>query len=195
METKENNLTEKQSLDLITEMINRAKGNIQSEYIFFLIWGWVIALASLLHYSFIKFTTIKNPEIAWSIIGIGVVLSGWYGFKIGKNTKTSTYTDKIYGQLWATFLISYVIVLFFMKDINYNINPIILILAAGSTYLSGIVIKFKPLVYGGIALWIFAIINFLLPGENQLLISGFGIIIGYLIPGYMLKNKNRKNNV
>ena len=190
------NLQKEENLNLIAEMINIAKGNIQSEYIFFLIWGWVIALASLLHFSLIKFTNYEHPESAWFIVIIGAVLSGWYGYKIGKNAKVKTYADKIYGQIWFVFLLSYVIVLFFMKTINYNnITPLILLLAGGSTYLSGIVIKFKPLIFGGIVLWAAAVITFLIPGEMQFLISAVSIMVGYLIPGYMLKSKNKNQHV
>ena len=190
METKKK-LDEEKNLDLIAEMISRAKGNIQSEYVFFLIWGWVIALASFLHFSLIKFTNFEQPELAWSLIAIGVILSAWYGYKIGKRKRVKTYADRIYSLIWLVFLINYFIILVFMKELNYNINPIILLLAGGSTFLSGIVIKFKPLIWGGIVLWISAIISFIVPGEMQLLIGGFSILIGYLIPGYMLKNKNK----
>lgn len=190
---KNENLSDKESLKLITEMINTAKGNIQNSYIFFLIWGWLVMLASLLHYGLINFTSLEHPEIAWSILIIGVFLSGWHGYKQGKTSQVKTYSDRIYGQIWLTFLISYIILLFFVKNINYNINPLIMLMAGGSTYLSGITIKFRPLVYGGIVLWISAIISFMLPGDIQLLISAGGIFLGYLVPGYILKYKNGKN--
>lgn len=182
---------EQKNLDLITEMINRAKGNVQSEYVFFLIWGWIVALASFLHYILIKFTNFEHPEWAWLLIFLGVILSGWYGFKIGKRKHVKTYTDRIYGNIWLVFLINYFIVLFFMKDINYNVAPIILLLAGGSTYLSGIAIKFKPLIYGGIVLWVSAAICYVVPREVQPLVEGVSVLIGYLVPGYMLKYKNR----
>jgi len=182
-------LNEEKSLDIITEMINRAKGNIQSEYVFFLIWGWIIALASLANFYLLRFTSYEHPWQAWYLIGVGVILSIWYGYRLGKKAKVKTYTDKIYGQLWLAFLVGYFIVLFFMKDIDYKISPIIMILAGTSTYMSGIVIKFKPLVYGGILLWLTAVINFLIPADMQLLVNGVSIMIGYLVPGYMLKNK------
>ena len=191
MENK--NLSDKESLELITEMINTAKGNIQNSYIFFLIWGWLVMIASLLNYGLLKFTSLENPEIAWSILIIGVFLSVWHGYKSGKSSQVKTYSDRIYGQIWFTFLISYFILLFFMENINYNINPLIMILVGGSTYLSGITIKFRPLIYGGIVLWISAIISFMLPGDLQLLTLTGGILIGYLVPGYILKYKNGKN--
>lgn len=193
MEKDDQNLSKEESLKLITTMINTAKGNIQESYIFFLIWGWLVMLSSLLHYGLLKFTSLEHPEMAWSIVIIGFFLSGWYGYKLGKSSQVKTYSDRIYSQIWLTFLISYFILLFFMKNINYNINPLIMIFAGGSTYLSGITIKFKPLIYGGIVLWITAIISFMLPGDLQLLSSAGGILLGYLVPGYMLKFKNGKN--
>ena len=154
MENK--NLSNKESLELITEMINTAKGNIQNNYIFFLIWGWLVMIASLLHYGLLKFTNMEHPELAWSIMIIGIFPSIWYGYKSGKLSQVKTYSDRIYGQIWFAFIIGYFILLFFMKNINYNINPLIMIMAGGSTYLSGITIKFRPLIYGGIVLWISA---------------------------------------
>ncbi|NQU32467.1 MAG: hypothetical protein HQ521_04465 [Bacteroidetes bacterium] len=193
--TNKEKLQKEESFDLITEMINRAKGNIQSGYIFFLIWGWIIAIASLLNYILLEFTNYEHPEKAWFIIIIGIILSAWYGYKIGKNAKVHTYADKIYGQIWFVFFVNYIIVLVFMKVLNYNITPLILLLAGGSTYLSGIVIKFKPLIIGGLVLWGAAIICFLVPGEMQLLVSAISIILGYLVPGYILKSRNNSQNV
>lgn len=191
MENK--NLSGKESLELITEMINTAKGNIQDSYIFFLIWGWLVMIACLLNYGLLKFTSLEHPELAWSVLIIGFFLSGWYGYKSGKSSQVKTYSDRIYSHIWLAFLVGYFILLFFMENINYNINPLIMIMAGGSTYLSGITIKFSPLIYGGIVLWISAIICFMLPGDLQLLTVAGGILLGYLIPGYILKYKNGKN--
>ena len=193
MEKEEQILSNEESLKLITAMINKAKGNIQDNYIFFLIWGWVVFLASLLHYGLLKFTTVEHPEMAWFILIIGGLLSGYFGYKIGKSSSVKTYSDSIYGHIWIAFGVGYFILIIFMKEINYNLNPLIMLLAGGSTYLSGITIKFKPLIYGGIVLWITSIIAFLVPGDIQLLTSAGGIFFGYLIPGYILKYKSGQN--
>ena len=193
MEKEEQNLSNEESLKLITAMINKAKGNIQDSYIFFLIWGWLVVFACLLHYGLLKFTTMEHPEIAWFILIIGVFLSGYFGYKIGKSSSVKTYSDSIHGHIWIAFGVGYFILIIFMKEINYNLNPLIMLLAGGSTYLSGITIKFRPLIYGGIVLWVAAIIAFLVPGDIQLLTSAGGLLLGYLIPGYMLKYKKGRH--
>ena len=90
------------------------------------------------------------------------------------------------------FMVNLVLLLIFMNSINYNINPLIMMFAAMATFLSGIVLKFKPLKIGGILFWILAIVAFLSSYENQMLIAAISLVTGYLIPGYMLKN--RSNN-
>lgn len=193
METEEKNLNSKESLDLIADMIRQAKGNIRGEYMFFLIWGWTVTIACVLQYILISFKAAAHPEIAWLVMIPAFIYSFWYGYRKGKTAKVTTYTDTIYGHVWLAFLVSYFIILFFMKSLNFNINPLILILAGASTYLSGIVIRFKALIYGGIILWASAVINFLITDELQLLITAAAIVLGYLVPGYCLRSKNRSH--
>ena len=130
MEKEEQNLSNEESLKLITSMINTAKGNIQEGYVFFLIWGWLVIIASLLHYVFLKFSIIKHPEIAWSILIIGFFLSAWYGYKMGKKSRVKTYSDRIYGQIWLAFLISYFILFIFFSNRNRFFFRIVMVLCS-----------------------------------------------------------------
>ena len=75
------------------------------------------------------------------------------------------------------------------------INPLILLLTAFATFLSGVTIKFKPLMMGGMVFWIAAIIGFTVAYETQLLIASAAIVLGYLVPGYLLKSKNNNGQV
>ena len=86
--------------------------------------------------------------------------------------------------------------LFFLAEINYNIDAIVLVLAGNSTFLSGIVIRFRPLVYGGIAMWVGSILIFVVkPEEFDLLIGGVSALFGYIIPAYMLKTRQKNGSV
>jgi hypothetical protein len=51
------------------------------------------------------------------------------------------------------------------------------------------VIKFKPLIFGGVAFWVFGVICFLVSGPWQFLVGAVAVFTGYLIPGMMLRNK------
>ena len=80
-----------------------------------------------------------------------------------------------------------------MKEINYQVAPIIYLLAGNATFLTGMVIKFRPLIWGGIVFLAGVFAYFLMPGAYLEYISPIVIIFGYLIPGYLLKAQNKKN--
>ena len=90
-------------------------------------------------------------------------------------------------NLWAAIGVSLITVLVFMYKLEYNHNAVILLLAAIGTYVTGKLIKFNPLYFGSLCLWIGAVIAFNLPVLDQYLVGGFAILVGYLVPGYLLK--------
>ncbi|MBI5011116.1 MAG: hypothetical protein HZB98_16005, partial [Bacteroidia bacterium] len=100
-----------------------------------------------------------------------------------------TYADRLYMWVWMGFLASF-LVLFIIHSKNLGtISPYILMIVGFATFVSGFIIKFKPLIIGSIIFWIIAVIvSFADPS-----IAPFGmpaaVIAGYLIPGYMLKNR------
>lgn len=111
---------------------------------------------------------------------------------MNKQDKTGvvfTHLDKITMWLWLSFGLIIATLVVFGHAINYQLNPVILLVSAIPTFVSGIVLRFTPLVVGGISFWIFAIICFLSPATIQSLLGAAAIICGYLIPGYLLKRK------
>jgi hypothetical protein len=50
------------------------------------------------------------------------------------------------------------------------------------------------MIIGGVLFFIFSIIALLVPYPFDSLISSLAIVIGYLIPGYILKNAETKSN-
>ena len=64
--------------------------------------------------------------------------------------------------------------------------PFILTITGLGTFVSGTILKFKPLTWGGLLFWIAAIGASFVAPINQLLINGIAIFIGYIIPGILL---------
>ena len=52
---------------------------------------------------------------------------------------------------------------------------------------TGLVIKFRPLIIGGMSFFIFSIATTFVTNEYLALVVGAAIICGYLIPGYFLR--------
>jgi hypothetical protein len=190
METK---LTEQQSLKIIQEMIATSKNNLKDNSFFYLLWGWLVLFASLLHFSFLQI----NWEYAWIpwpiLMSIGAIVSTIAGIRLGKKAKVISHVDKMIMYLWWSFLVVIFLILFmmgFQKMQWQTTHSLIIIMYGMGTFVSGGVLKFKPLIIGGIACWIIAVISFFTTPQYVLLLIALSIIIAYLIPGYMLKAKS-----
>ncbi len=187
MENKNDNLNAQQSLELITNMIREAKGNMQKSSFYFLLWGWTIVIANLGVYIMLEFTTIGNPFIIFGITIPAAIISMIYGMNQGKKVIAPTILNNINKWMWIGFGINCFILVFFGGKTNWQINPIIITMCAAPTFLSGIMLRFKPLIVGGILFWVFGITSFMIDSKAQFLLAAVALTVGYLIPGYMLK--------
>jgi hypothetical protein len=182
------NLTAQQSLDIITSMIQQVKGNAQKHSFHFLMWGWIVVLANLGMYTLTKME-FEYPFIVWLITVPAWFISFYVGYKARKENRVYTHYDYIHLSLWLGFGIVIFTLVGFGYKINFQINALILTISCIPTFLSGVMMRFRPLMVGGVLFWIFGIISFLTPMENQPLVGAVAILCGYLIPGYMLKSK------
>jgi len=193
METNEKTLNPEESLKIINEMISSAKTNLSDKIFNFLFWGWAIALISLAHFIVSYLNLYKNPDLLWLLIFPGDIIVFIYNYKKGRSRKVISPIERIHFVTWMAFLISYFLVLFFMKELNYQITSLIFILVAFATFISGFILKFRPLIFGAVIFWIGAIISFYINYEFLQLLSFVITSLGFLVPGYMLKNYNKKN--
>jgi len=187
-----NTMTEKESIQIIQEMIATSKGKIKENSFFYLLWGWLVLVASLGNYLLIRIG-FENPWLPWPILmGIGGIASAIKGYRLGKRSQVITVIDKAIMYLWWGFLVLMFIVLAMTayQKINWTSTyPLIISLYGLGTFVSGGILKFKPLILGGIAAWIISIIAFFVAPINVLLLTALSIVVAYLIPGYMLKSK------
>ncbi|MCA6433410.1 MAG: hypothetical protein IM574_07350 [Cytophagales bacterium] len=191
METQNDKLSPQQSLDLIQSMINEAKGNVRDNSFYYLFWGWVLIVAHIGSFTLIKIE-FDYPFSVWLIVIPAWIISFVYGSRQRKNHKrTTTHLAKINITLWVSFGVLAVVIPFFCSFINYQINPIILLVGSMATLASGVILKFKPLMIGGIIFFVFGLSCFFFSNENQSLLSALAIALGYLIPGYLLKSQKR----
>jgi hypothetical protein len=191
METNDKNMTTTESLDLITSMINQAQRKVKDVSKFFLLWGWVVILANVSMYLLILMEY-PRPYLAWLLVIPAWLFSFYLAAKTERQREAVTHLDKVITSLWLSFAALALTLVFFGSKINFQLNPVILLLTAIPTFVTGIIIKFRPLVSGSIVFWVFGIVGFLLPFEYQNLTSAVAFIFGYLIPGYMLKGKSRR---
>lgn len=193
METDQS-FTARQSLDTIAEMILQAKGHILQNSFYFLLWGWVVAIAHLGVFALLQAGYAK-PYQMWLITLPAALVSFYYGYRSNRQRGHTTILGQIMLWLWVSFCITLLCLIFFGANINYQLNPLILLLSAIPTLVSGVAMRFRPLVAGGILFWIGGIACFLASFEFQNLIAAGAVIGGYLIPGHLLKSKQAADHV
>jgi hypothetical protein len=190
METS-NSLNPKESLDLIVNTINRTKENFREHNFLFLLWGWLIASASIVHFVMFKYSSLHYPFISWPILsGSGIIISLAYVFRKKAASANETYFSFFLYRLWLVVGIGFILTV--VVSLLQNMLPFTytLIIAGFGTTISGLVMRFKPLVIGGILFFLSSLTSVFLSDEYKILLHSAAIILGYLIPGYLLKNSD-----
>jgi hypothetical protein len=74
------------------------------------------------------------------------------------------------------------------------INPGFLALYGMPTVLSGVILRFRPLIIGGVCCWALSVGASFISFEYQLLFLGAAVIAAWIIPGYLLRSRFKKIN-
>jgi hypothetical protein len=195
MENEEKLMTSEESIEVIRAMINRSFVDIRHSSFHLLFWGWLIIGCSLSEFLLVKFTDYATPWYVWFFVIPGVFVSIIYGFVKGRKEHVYTYATGIYVWSWLAFMFSSIVLFIVHSNNMESVAMYILLLVAMPTFISGVVLKFKPLIWGAISFWVFAIVAHF-GGET---ISGLAIpaamITGYLIPGYLLRRKGSHDTI
>ncbi|MEO7049437.1 MAG: hypothetical protein ABI091_29300 [Ferruginibacter sp.] len=187
MEIEERSLSPQEGLQLITDAIAMTKANIRQNSFTFLLWGWLVAMASfcfffLKHYTLTQFYFLPFPIFAFCGIITTIV---HYRQKIATST-VSYLTDFLY-KMWLVLGLSFFAVVFINVSQHHSPFTYTLIIAAIGTTASGLVMKFNPLIVGGFLFFMASVATVYVPDEYKVLVHGIAFILGYIIPGYLLK--------
>ena len=192
-----NNLTPEESFNIINKAISNFKMNYKESGKTFLLWGWMLTLASFSHFIILK---ILQGMEAYDLMGlfsfgnwavfilIGFIIMFFMERNIKKNKKVYSHLDNYITKLWQATAAAFFVAIILCIKLEIAPPPIMLLIAGIATTTTGFLIKFKPLIIGGIVFYIFSIAAAFISNENLLLITGAAIICGYLIPGYFLRS-------
>jgi hypothetical protein len=210
METK---LTEQQSLEVIAEMITRARNNIQKgsgNYLIF--WGYLVAFTALANIALVYILQYMSIETyfsfyVWLLMIPGVIASQLIDRKMDKTSLVKTHIDHIISAQWNGFMLAVAlfvgIIFVFALSMHvyhyfYLINPVIMLFVGVSEFATAKACRYKPFLYGAIAMWTGAVactLALLLFTEGvavQMVILAACMIIGFVIPGYKLNKLAKK---
>ena len=184
----ENALSPQASLALIADAIAKTKDNIRENSFGFLLWGWLIAIASFTYFLLRQYTGTQYYFLPFPILAaIGIVATTIF-LKKKHSGRTLTYATHFINKMWIVLAICFIIVVFINVTDGKMPFTYTLIIAGIGTLVSGWVMKFPPLILGGILFLVSAIASVYIVDEYKPLLHGITFVAGYLIPGYLLKN-------
>lgn len=190
-----------EGLQIIQEMINKAKNQFSENGFLYLLWGWVILFCSMGQFILMHIMKYEKHYIIWFLTWLALLVQIIYLVRKKRKRQVKTYTEGIIKYIWICFLIVACLLSFGLEAIFGDsyfkyLYPFILIAYGIPTFLSGIILQFKPLVAGGIACWLFSIIAMYIPYDYQLVLLSAAVIIAWIIPGYLLKQRfNQQTNL
>jgi hypothetical protein len=194
---EERKLTEKESLELISQMIRNTQTKMEENSgTIFLIWGYLSVFTTLLIWSLLLISLNYQWQWLWFLIPVGgSLLRVLHDKKESRKPHANTYIDRVLGYIWkvlgiAAFALSMIAIFNYVLPILF----IIVLLMGIGTALTGLVIRFRPLVYSGI-LGMMASVVFLFVGwQIQLPVFAAVFLVMMVIPGHILNHTARKRN-
>jgi hypothetical protein len=189
-------MTEAESISIITGMINKAKNRFSESGHLYLLWGWVVFLCSVAHFVCLQFRLLPHPEIVWSATWLAVIYQVIFLSRQKKKERVRTYTDEIAGFVWISFGIMMFITIFLMSknSVFEQMYPMFLVLYGMPTFLCGCIFRFPALKFGGLACWALAIAAAFVKWDYQLLLLATAVMTAWIVPGYLLRAKFKKES-
>lgn len=213
MSQPDKQLTEKESLDLIAMMINKAKDSYHDTGTSAMMWGAIIAVCSLVKLAEIHFEFRLPFDIYWLTI-LAVIPQIFITIRQKKERKVKSYDEVYMDYIWIAFGISIFLLIFITNAVfkvwqpvsieyrqltghpaafRYNefIAPFFLLLYGIPTFVTGAACKFKPMLWGGLLCWVSCIVAIYTTIKIDLLLTAFSAIFAWLIPGIIMERDYR----
>jgi hypothetical protein len=195
----ETTLTPEESLLLITKVIEETKLRFKENGHILILWGTLIFTVMVSQYILVLLGWYKLFDIAWTCIlfPLGAIYTYLYARKkYKKNSVPRTIIGNIIGTMgWVVGINLPILGFLFRNQLGEAAAPVFLILWALFLILTGISIKFKPILIGGILLNLMGFATFYINGQYHGLILATGAVIGMIIPGILLNRANRNEHV
>ncbi len=193
---QEENLSPQASLELIQSMIAKTRQGISDNSVHFLIWGWVTFVACIGQFILKNILNYQQHHLIWLLVFPAAIASAYMGVKQNKNRDATTYLGESMRYLWMGMGISYFVLAMILSRLGWNtpIFPFFILLYGLGTFISGKLLEFKPLEYGGLIAWVLAIASTFFNYDFQMLFGAAAILVSYIIPSYLLKIKVNKKN-
>lgn len=188
----ERKLTEEESLELITGMINKVKSDYKETGIGALMWGTIVTCCSLVTFAN-YYLHWQWANYVWFLTVFAVIPQIIISIRQSKKKKYKSYNEDAMSGIWISFGVSVFLFSYYANTQHVpHANTIFLVAYGCPTFATGYTRKFTPMIIGGIACWIFAIAANYINFPYDMLLSAAAALIAWFIPGLILRRRYLK---
>lgn len=216
---KESTFSEQESLQLIAEMIKKAKGSYHDTGIGSLLWGAVVAIASGVNFLQREYDFKLGFDIWWLVLA-AIIPQVYISIQEKKIKKAKLYDDDLVDAVWLVFGISIFAMGFYqnfvpvqtekfiaeegwtlmkhysdgrpdevIRPFTPSLYSIYILLYAFPTMVTGMVKKFTPMKIGAIITYGLFILSLFTESRYDLLLGSIAALACWFIPGIILRKK------
>jgi hypothetical protein len=220
----EKQLSEQESLRLITEMIQKAKAGVHENGVGALLWGTTVGIAGFLGFCKYQFNIDYAWFDPWMLCAIALIPQAYLVHQERKQQrKAKSHQQDLLNAVWSIYGLSIFLMIFYFNIIPsataailkangeeivrrniatgaivstspnvFSSLSLLMILYAIPTLITGIGMKIKSMVVGGIINIILFFISLYVTTQYDNLLAGFVGIFNWFIPGLILRKKYLK---
>lgn len=186
-------LSEKESLELIAQMIQNTRERVEKNAGKpFIVGGYATIVVALVIWFLITKTGRYEWHWLWFLLpAMGFSIRLFSGLR---EKHVTTYVDRVVSNIWQILGTAVVLVSIVAFQVYIPIFFIVLLLISAAVALTGCVIQFRMAVFSGL-LGILASFTFLyIHGNSQILLFAAVFFIMMVIPGHLLNAKTKKKS-
>lgn len=216
---KESTFSEQESLQLIAEMIKKAKGSYHDTGIGSLLWGAVVAIASGVNFLQREYDFKLGFDIWWLVLA-AIIPQVYISIQEKKIKKAKLYDDDLVDAVWLVFGISIFAMGFYqnfvpvqtekfiaeegwtlmkhyfdgrpdevIRPFTPSLYSIYILLYAFPTMVTGMVKKFAPMKLGAILTYGLFILSLFTESRYDMLLGSIAALVCWFIPGIILRKQ------
>ncbi len=200
METNQQNrdtFDECQTSQVIKEMIQVSRKKLTNNGILFILWGWILFYSGIIGYIgrevFLTYNLQRILDKSGIALGLfALAFTVYYFWK--QRIKVQTYIGISLGLVWISMFVGFVLINLIqfnvLQEVNFELqHPLFMVIMAFAIVVTGGILRFRPVILGGIIFGLLALISSYLPLPYQLLLESCAWLIAFVIPGHYLYAK------
>lgn len=179
-----------ESLQLIRNMISKTREGVYDNSKYFLIWGWGAFLACVGQFVLKVVYHRHDHYKVWFVTFLCAIITIIVSRSDHKKENVKTYVGESMKFLWSGLGITFFVISILFMKIGWQYSyPFFMVLYGLGTFVSGKILKYRPLITGGLTSFALATLSVWVDYDYQILCAAGALLASYIIPAHLLREK------